>query len=71
LIHRANQISRFFASQPQGAAGVADHLRAFWDPALRAEIIAWRATGGDGLEPLAAEGVDLLGKAAALRQTRP
>lgn len=60
LIHRANQISRFFATQPEGAAGVAKHLRLFWDPSMRAEILAWRAAGGGGLEPLAAEGVDLL-----------
>ena len=65
LIHRANQISRFFATQPEGAAGVAQHLRSFWDPTMRAEIIAWRAAGGEGLEPLAAEGVDLLGREPA------
>jgi formate dehydrogenase subunit delta len=64
LVHRANQISRFFATQPEGAAGVAQHLRLFWDPSMRAEIIAWRAAGGEGLETLAAEGVDLLGVAA-------
>jgi hypothetical protein len=39
---------------------VADHIRAFWDPQMRDEILAWRRTGGAGLHPLAAEAVDLL-----------
>jgi formate dehydrogenase subunit delta len=60
LIYMANQIARFFAAQPEGAAGAAGHLKSFWDPAMRNEIIAWRAAGGDGLDPLAAEAVDLL-----------
>jgi formate dehydrogenase subunit delta len=60
LVYMANQIARFFAVQPEGAAGVADHLQRFWDPAMRAEIIAWRRAGGDGLDPLAAEAVDRL-----------
>lgn len=60
LIYMANQIARFFQAQPEGAAGAAQHLKSFWDPQMRAEIIAWRAAGGDGLSPLAAEAVDLL-----------
>lgn len=66
LIRRANQIARFFASQPEGAAGAAGHLRAFWDPSMREAIVAWRAAGGGGLDPLAAEAVDLLGKRPAV-----
>ena len=60
LIYMANQIATFFAAQPEGAAGAANHLRSFWDPQMRAEILAWRAAGGDGLSPLAAEAVDML-----------
>ena len=60
LIYMANQIAKFFATQPEGAAGAAHHLKSFWDPGMRAEIVAWRAAGGGGLEPLAAEAVDLL-----------
>jgi formate dehydrogenase subunit delta len=60
LIYMANQIARFFQAQPERAAGCADHLAKYWDPTMRAEIIAWRAAGGDGLSPLAAEAVDLL-----------
>ncbi len=62
LVRMANQIARFFASQPgpAGAAGVADHLRAFWDPTMRRRILAWVDDGGEGLDPLALEGVHLL-----------
>ncbi len=60
LIYMANQIATFFASQPEGAQGVADHIRAYWDPQMRDEILAWRRTGGAGLHPLAAEAVDRL-----------
>jgi formate dehydrogenase subunit delta len=61
LIYMANQIAKFFAAQPgDGAAGVANHLKSFWDPQMRAEIIAWTAAGGDGLDPLSAEAVGRL-----------
>ena len=62
LIYMANQIAKFFAAQPGDAAGeVAGHLKSFWDPQMRAEIIAWRAAGGDGLDPITAEAVGRLG----------
>lgn len=61
LIYMANQIAKFFVVQPKGgAASVAQHLRDFWEPGMRAEIIAWRTTGGEGLDPMTAEAVDLL-----------
>lgn len=61
LIYMANQIAKFFVVQPRdSAASVAQHLRDFWEPGMRAEIIAWRAMGGTGLDPLTAEAVDLL-----------
>jgi formate dehydrogenase subunit delta len=60
LIYMANQIARFFQAQPEGAAGAANHLKSFWDPQMRTEIIAWRRSGGGGLSPLAAEAVDRL-----------
>jgi len=61
LIYMANQIAKFFAAQGEAAAaGVADHLRAFWDPSMRTEIIAWVQAGGDGLSPVAEAAVRLL-----------
>jgi formate dehydrogenase subunit delta len=62
LIYMANQIAKYFAVQPGegGAAAVADHLHKFWDPSMRADILGWTGAGGDGLDPLAAQAVELL-----------
>jgi formate dehydrogenase subunit delta len=61
LIYMANQIAQFFVAQPgDGAAAVADHLKRFWDPSMRADILAWTAGGGGGLDPLAAQAVERL-----------
>lgn len=65
LIPMANQIATFFATQPRTdrAAAVAGHLRAFWDPRMRAALVAHDAAGGDGLHPLVREAC------ASLRET--
>ena len=38
LVYMANQIGKFFASQGRDKAvpGIADHIRKFWDPRMRA-----------------------------------
>jgi formate dehydrogenase subunit delta len=53
LVNMANQIGRFFHAQgaEAEAAGVEDHLRRFWDPRMREEIIAYLKAGGEGLDP--------------------
>jgi formate dehydrogenase subunit delta len=52
LVHMANQIGKFFAAQGDEAtiAGVADHLKKFWDPRMRAQILAHLDVGGAGLD---------------------
>lgn len=63
LVSMANDIANFFrgASDPgAGARNVADHLRRFWDPRMRKQIIAHFDAGGSGLSELAREGVALL-----------
>lgn len=63
LVEMANDISRYFASEPDqalGVAGVADHLKRFWEPGMRKRIVAHLAEGGEGLEPLAKKGVERL-----------
>ncbi|GLQ95494.1 formate dehydrogenase subunit delta [Dyella acidisoli] len=63
LVAMANDIGRYFASEPDqvvGAAGVADHLKRFWEPGMRKQIAAHLAAGGAGLEPLAKKGVERL-----------
>jgi formate dehydrogenase subunit delta len=52
LVYMANQIGKFFAAQGDDAAvaGIADHLKKFWDPRMRREIIAHVEAGGAGLD---------------------
>jgi len=52
LVMMANQIGKFFMPQRQAdpVAAIADHLRKFWDPRMRAEIIAHLERGGADLD---------------------
>jgi formate dehydrogenase subunit delta len=51
----ANQIAAFFASEDRktAVAETADHIHKFWDPRMRAEIIAHLAEEGDTLSETA------------------
>ncbi len=62
LVYMANQIGKFFHSQPhdQGVEGITDHIRKFWDPRMRSKILAYLAAGGDGLEPDVREAIERL-----------
>jgi formate dehydrogenase subunit delta len=62
LTMMANQIGAFFKAQGEreAPAAIADHLKKFWDPGMRADILAHLERGGAGLEPLVAQGVALL-----------
>ena len=43
LIVMANRIGDFFEAQPdrdEAMAGIADHIRKFWAPGMRSEILA-------------------------------
>ena len=68
LIYMANQIAGFFGSQgteQSAVAGVADHIKSFWDPSMRRGIFAHLdATGGEGLKPIALQAVQHLREAA-------
>ena len=56
LVSMANQISHFFASQPAAVDGLANHIRRFWSPQMRADIFAHiDAEGGKDLDALALE----------------
>jgi len=56
LIKLANNIGAFFAPEPdkaRGAAGVATHIRNFWDPRMRRQILEYLETdGGKGLDEI-------------------
>ncbi len=61
LVMMANQIGAFFASQgPGGVKGVADHIKSFWDPRMRAGIFDHLDKGGEGLTPIVIQALAML-----------
>ena len=62
LVHMANQIAAFFRPSPhdEAVAGVAGHLRQFWEPRMRHQLRAHIAEGGAGLDPLVLEAAKTL-----------
>ena len=59
MVHKANQIALFFAAYPhdEAVAGVADHLKKFWEPRMKRQIIAYVESGGAGLHELVPDAV--------------
>ena len=60
LVHMANDIGNFFKAEPdhaQAVEGVANHIRRFWDPRMRKEILAYAEGGGEGMMELVREAV--------------
>lgn len=53
LVYMANQIGVFFNHQKEdeAVASIANHIKSFWDPRMRAAIFAHEGTGGQGLAP--------------------
>ena len=53
LVKMANQIALFFEGEPEASAmreGIASHLKRFWEPRMRRELLAWiDENGGVGL----------------------
>jgi formate dehydrogenase subunit delta len=71
LVTMANDIANFFRSGSDPGAGprnVADHLRRYWDPRMRKQMIAYYHTGGAGLSDLARAGIEVLAAAPAASQ---
>jgi len=70
LVRMANQIAANFegsSSEEQAVASVADHIRRFWSPLMRKQLIDhWRADQSD-LSPRAAQAV----AAVAAQTTSP
>ncbi|MFT3957452.1 MAG: formate dehydrogenase subunit delta [Piscinibacter sp.] len=56
LVHMANRIGEFFQAMPdhdEAAQGVAQHLRRYWEPRMRRDLLAHvDAAQGHGLAPL-------------------
>lgn len=55
LVMMANQIARAFEAEGEARAvpQITGHIQSFWDPRMRAGILAHVAEGGAGLSPLA------------------
>lgn len=54
LVYMANQIARNLATLGADAAvAVADHIARFWDPRMRAQILAMHRLGVATLDPVA------------------
>ena len=64
LVRMANQIGAFFEAMPDREQAITDtalHLRRFWEPRMRQQLLAHvDAHGGTGLDPLVLEAAKLL-----------
>jgi formate dehydrogenase subunit delta len=63
LIRMANDIAAFFCAEntaEEAPRSIAAHLKRFWDPRMRKQIVALYHAGGSGLEPAARAAVALL-----------
>jgi formate dehydrogenase subunit delta len=59
----ANDIGMFFNAEPdkaEAARSVANHVRRFWDPRMRREIVTHYKKGGAGLDELPRSAIGLL-----------
>ncbi len=62
-VRLANDIALQFAHlpPPQAAEAVANHLRLFWDPRMRTQLLS---DSGDDLHPAAADAARLLARSS-------
>lgn len=71
LVRMANDIGSFFASEPDesvAAASIHQHIKRFWDPRMRARIVAhYNETGGAGLDGPARSAVQRLAQETAAK----
>lgn len=70
LVYMANQIGKFFQSQGQEkeVAGVAEHIKKFWDPRMLKTIYAHHDAGGAGLDPAVKDAIGKLKDAAVAKE---
>jgi formate dehydrogenase subunit delta len=65
LIKMANNIGAFFQSEPdreQAITGILQHIRNFWEPRMRSQIISHVEHGGEDLIDIVAEAIKRLAK---------
>ncbi len=62
LVTMANDIAAFFVAEnaAEAAGNIASHLKRYWDPRMRKQIVAHLANGGEGLAPAARDAIEFL-----------
>jgi formate dehydrogenase subunit delta len=63
LVTMANDISHFFAAEQdreQAVKLIAAHLKRYWDPRMRRDVVAYYRQGGEGFEDSARRAIALL-----------
>ncbi|MBI5853302.1 MAG: formate dehydrogenase subunit delta [Planctomycetes bacterium] len=61
LVKMANEIAAFFEAEPDRKVvleGIANHLKRFWDPRMRRELLAHFQRGGEGLRDSVREALE-------------
>ena len=62
LVKMANEIASFYEGEPEHAAvleGVAGHLKRFWDPRMRRDLLRWvDEHHGEGLKDSVRAAID-------------
>jgi formate dehydrogenase subunit delta len=73
LVHMANDIGNFFSAQPRDDAilGIANHLKSYWSPRMRAILTGELEHGVEGLDELPCEALRLLKDRADFRAVQP
>ncbi len=73
LVYMANQIGKFFAHRPEehAIADTADHLKKYWDPRMRREIVDHLNAGGADLDPIPRKAVEFIAAEAMVHHTYP
>ena len=65
LVRMVNDIGAFFASEPdkhEAALAVLGHIKRYWDPRMRSQIVALYTEGGEGLDGFMREAIAMLAK---------
>jgi formate dehydrogenase subunit delta len=74
LVKMVNEISAFWegeAGPGNAAKAIANHLRRYWDPRMRREIVAHYRAGAGGLCDAARDGVALLAEQSPATKAAP
>ncbi|MDM0114913.1 formate dehydrogenase subunit delta [Variovorax sp. J22R133] len=60
LVRMANQIGTFFEAMPDRAEAMQDlatHIRKFWEPRMRTELLAYLDSGGEDVRGIVADAI--------------